>query len=71
MFINAQGISEISRFITNNHIDGEPTMEALISWVRDAEYQAQHGNAAVIEIPAMYSSTGATVCYTVSDEGVE
>lgn len=71
--VNAQGLAEIREFLAENHKLGRDHFDdAMIrAWARDAETQIGEGNDATIEIRSSNSKSGYTVCYTISDAGLD
>lgn len=71
--VNAQGLAEIREFLAENHKLGRDHFDdAMIrAWARKAETQIGEGNSATIEIRSWDSNTGCTVCYTISDAGLD
>lgn len=43
----------------------------ILAWAADVEFQLAEGNPAPIELRSFDSLSGHTVCYTISDKGVD
>jgi hypothetical protein len=70
--INSIGLSEIKEFLIGAHKNGGIFDDSQIhAWADDAEFQMREGNSPSIEVPARNSVTGATVEFTVSDDGID
>lgn len=71
--VNATGLKAIQAFLAANHKKGGAHFDAdmLRAWADEAEFQLGEGNPACIEIKSWDSVTGATVEFTVPDEGLD
>ncbi len=71
--INQNGIKQIHDFLGRRHRLGYDHFDAsmLRAWAADAEFQMREGNSPTIELPSYVSTTGATVTFTVSPEGID
>lgn len=71
--VNASGLNAINNFLAANHKKGGLHFDSdmLRAWAADAEFQLGEGNPATIEINSWDSVTGATVEFTVPDEGLD
>lgn len=70
--VNAIGLKAIQSFLAANHKMGAEFTEGMLrAWAVDAEFQLGQGNPATIEIKSWDSVSGATVEFTVPDDGLD
>ena len=71
--VNEKGLAEIRQFLSENHKLGGNHFDKsmLLAWAKDAEFSLGEGNQAIIEIISYQSSSGHTVTFTVSNEGID
>lgn len=72
--INEIGLGEIACILRLHHKDGVAkslSESGLRAWAAEAEEHMANGNPPSIEIPAWASLTGATLEFTISDDGVD
>lgn len=71
--VNATGLAEIAEFLAANHKLGAQhfTPDMLRAWAAQAEFSISEGNGPDIEIVGYDAVRGATITYTISDEGLD
>lgn len=71
--VNELGLSEIKEFLSRHHIKGGDhfSRDMLHAWASDAEFQLAEGNPPTIEIRSWDSTSGATIEYTISNNGLD
>lgn len=70
-YVNDKGVQMIAEFLAANHKRQKPfTHNMLLAWAADAETQLMLGNSPTIEVRSWDSLSGATITFTVPDEGI-
>lgn len=71
--VNKTGLSEIARFISENHKSGGQilTDSALLAYAQEAEFQISEGNTPSIELKSWNSIHVRTQEFTISDAGID